>query len=403
MRVAIDGRTIVPDRSGVGTYADQIVRSLLRLDSRNEYLLFLVTDAPWIEAPNLRKIPITGYDRMLLNRWWENVLLPGYLSTYGIDVYFSPSCALPVLPRLGAVMARLPVPRRWTSFFNAGKTTRYVATIHDVIGAIYPETFTPKMRMWQNLFSRNAAALADRIIAVSESTKRDFVRIYRPRTQDVTVVPHSVDDCFSRVTDPTVLQRVRNKYSLPPSFVLNLGTIEPRKNVTRLARAYTLLPADVRKQYPLVICGAQGWYSGAILDEIRSLGISDSITIVGFAEHEDIPALYSLATLFVYPSLYEGFGYPPLEAMACGVPVIASKTSSLPEVVGDAGILVDPRDELALAQQIERVLSDARLQATLAQQGIERAKQFRWEITARQTLAILESAATNGRDAASSV
>ena len=401
MRVAIDGRTIVHDRSGVGIYADQIVRSLLRLDDRNEYFLFLVTDIPWLNAPNLRKIPIMGYHRMILNRWWENVLLPGYLSRYEIDVYFSPSYALPVLPRLGTMMARLPLPRRWKSLFNTRKATKYVVTIHDVIGAIRPDTFTPKMRMWQALFSRNAAALADRIIAVSESTKRDFLRIYCPLNRDISVVPHCVDERFSRVSDPAVLQRVQRRYSLPASFVLNVGTVEPRKNVTGLARAYALLPAEVRRRYPLVVCGPHGWYSGPILDEIRSLGISDCIKIVGFVEHEDIPALYSLAALFVYPSLYEGFGYPPLEAMSCGVPVIASKTSSLPEVVGDAGILVDPRDEVALAHHMELILSDRQLQMRFGQKGCERAKQFRWEITAGQTLSILESAAREGRAAAS--
>jgi glycosyltransferase involved in cell wall biosynthesis len=395
MRVAIDGRTIVHDRSGVGTYADQIVRWLLRLDSHNEYFLFLVTDAPGLEAPNLQKILIAGYDRMILNRWWENVLLPGYLTRHEIDVYFSPSYTLPILPRLGAVVAPVSLPQKLTALFNPRKTPRYVVTIHDVIGAIHPETFTPKMRMWQALFSRNAAVLADRLIAVSESTKRDFTRLYGPVHQDIVVVPHGLDERFLRVTDPGELQRVRQRYSLPAAFVLNVGTIEPRKNVTGLASAYALLPAEMRKRYPLVICGAHGWYSESILAEIQALGISDSIKMVGFAAHEDLPALYSLATLFVYPSLYEGFGYPPLEAMACGTPVITSNTSSLPEVVGDAGMLVAPRDTDALARHIERALSEPQLRRHLAQKGMERAKHFHWEMTAGRTLSVLKSAARN--------
>lgn len=397
MRVAIDGRTIVHGRSGVGNYANQIVRALLRLDTQNEYVLFVVTDLPSLEAPNLRKVNVEGYDQMFRNRWWENVLLPGFLAQHGVDVYFSPGFTLPLLPRFRSVVAPLPLPDRWKRLFNVKKATRYVVAIHDVIAAVRPETFTPRMRMWQNLFNRNAAAIADGIIVGSESTRRDFMRIFRPSCPSISVVPYYVEERFSRVTDPAVLQRVRLRYSLPERFVLFLGTIEPRKNLTALVRAYAVLPPDVRKQFPLVVCGATGWYSEPILEEIGAPAVSDCIRMIGFAEHEDLPALYSLATLFVYPSLYEGFGYPPLEAMACGVPVIASNTSSLPEVVGDAAITVDPFDEASLAEQVRLVLGSPQLQASLAAKGLERAKQFRWDRTARQTLAILEGAARNGR------
>lgn len=373
MRIAVDGRTIVDRRSGVGAYADRIVRALLRLDQHNEYFLFLAKDVPELEAPNLRKIVIERSDWMFLNRWWENMRLPGWLSRHAIDVYFSPESALPLLPRFR-------------------KSTRYVVTIHDVVSAILPNRFTLKMRMRQALFNRNAAARADRIIVDSVCTKRDFVRVYGPLRQDISVVLLSVDERYARVTDAAVLQRVRQRYVLPESFMLYVGTIEPRKNISGLARALALLPENVRRQFPLVVCGALGWHSRAILEEIRALAISDSIQLIGFAEHEDVPALYSLATLFVYPSLYEGFGYPPLEAMSCGVPVITSNTSSLPEVVGEAGIMVDPRDDAALARGIQRVLEDADLQLSLSRKGIERAKQFRWESTAARTLAVLESA-----------
>jgi len=144
-----------------------------------------------------------------------------------------------------------------------------------------------------------------------------------------------------------------------------------------------------------VICGAIGWHADAILSDLNALDISDSIRFVGFAEHEDLPALYSLASVFVYPSLYEGFGYPPLEAMACGVPVITSNTSSLPEVVGDAGLMVNPRDDGELAEKIQYVLEDASARAALSRRGIEQARRFRWESTADQTLAILESAVSD--------
>jgi glycosyltransferase involved in cell wall biosynthesis len=378
MRIAIDGRTIVHGRSGVGAYAHRIVRGLLRRDAHNEYFLFLAAEQPDLDAPNLRKFVIERSDRMVRNRWWENVQLPGYLSRYGIDVYFSPAYALPVLPR---VYRRQP--------------TRFVVTIHDVISDILPEAFTFRMRLWQALFNRNAVALADRIIVDSESTKRDLVRLYGPTRQPVCVVPLSVDEDYRPETDSNVLDRVRTRYSLPDSFILFLGTVEPRKNVTGLARAYRRLPEELRRRFPLVICGAIGWHADAILSELNALDIHDSIRFVGFAEHEDLPALYSLASVFVYPSLYEGFGYPPLEAMACGVPVITSNTSSLPEVVGDAGLMVNPRDDGELTEKIQYVLEDATARATLSRKGIERARRFRWESTADETLAILESAVSD--------
>ena len=174
--------------------------------------------------------------------------------------------------------------------------------------------------------------------------------------------------------------------------MLTVGTIEPRKNLSGLARAYSRLPEALRRQYPLVVCGGLGWYSERILDTVRSLNLGDSIRLIGFAEHDDMPALYSLATLFVYPSLYEGFGYPPLEAMACGAPVITSNTSSLPEVVGTAAITVDPTDDTDLARQMASVLTDPELRDRLAQQGKVQAGRFRWDTMARDTLAILESA-----------
>ena len=375
MRIAIDGRTIVHGRSGVGTYAHRIVRGLLQRDQRNEYFLFLSAPWPDLEATNLRKLVIERSDRMIRNRWWENVRLPQYLTRHEIDVYFSPAYALPVRPR-----------------FTRRRPTRFVVTIHDVISDILPETFTLRMRMWQALFNRNAVALADRIIVDSESTKRDLIRLYGPTRQPVCVVPLSVGDEYVREVNPATLQRVRERYSLPPSFVLYVGTIEPRKNVTGLARAYRRLPEELQRRFPLVICGAIGWHAEPILSELKALNVSDSIRLVGFAAHEDLPALYSLASVFVYPSLYEGFGYPPLEAMACGVPVITSNTSSLPEVVGDAGIMLDPRDDAALAASIQRVLEDRELRSTLGRKGLEQATRFRWQTTADQTLAILESA-----------
>lgn len=396
MRIAIDGRTIVHGRSGVGTYAARTVRSLLRIDPNNEYVLFLAKPNQELDALNLKRIVIEGYERMVLNRWWENILLPRYMEDYGIDVYFSPAFALPILPRFKKIFRFLPVPLKWKVFANAGsKQVKYVVTIHDVISAILPKTFTPKMRMWQFIFNTNAARVADRIITDSESTKRDFMRLYGATRNNISVVHLSVDEEFTKVKDKKLLQTVRRRYDLPKEFILFVGTIEPRKNVICLAQAYSLLPKSLRKRYPLVISGAMGWYANNIVSEMGKLGLADSLQMIGYVDHEHLPSLYSLASLFVYPSLYEGFGYPPLEAMSCGVPVITSNTSSLPEVIGDAGIMINPIDYVSLANEMQRVLENPRLQANMRRKGYQRARMFSWEKTAAETLAILEGVVEN--------
>ncbi|HEY4611658.1 MAG TPA: glycosyltransferase family 1 protein [Bacteroidota bacterium] len=370
MRIAIDGRTITRDRTGVGKYAERIVDALLRTDSRNEYTLFLTEDSSSLHGPNLQKIFIPGYNRMGLNRWWENALLPSFLRQYAIDIFFSPAYALPL--------------------FSKPAATKFIVTIHDLIAYSYPESFTLKMRLWQRLFVQNAARQADRIIAASQATRSDLLRYSSVDPNNVIVVHHAVEESFRPIQDIGLREKVRNKYALPEQFILTVGTIEPRKNHALLAHAYSRLPESIRKRYPLVIAGSQGWYAEKILTEIRQYNLGESLKFVGFVEHEDLPVLYNLATLFVYPSLYEGFGYPPLEAMACGIPVITSNCSSLPEVVGDAAPLIDPHDLQQLARQMELVLTDETLWRELRQKGLQRAAYFNWRRNAEETMKVFE-------------
>jgi len=372
----------------VGTYAERLVRSLLSIDPDNTYTLFLVEPNPQIEAANLRKVLIPGYERMFRNRWWENVLLPRYLRREKIDLFFSPGFVLPVESVTSLLFDRLPLSSAVNPRAGSKRTARYVATVHDVASAVVPETFTPKMRMWQHLFCKNVVAAADRIIVDSESTSRDFLKFYGGDPRRISVVSLSVDESFAPVKDANVLESVRRRYSLPASFILCVGTIEPRKNVVTLATAYSRLSEETREAFPLVFVGGRGWYSESIISSIEDLGLGKSVKYVGFAAHADLPALYSLATIFVYPSLYEGFGYPPLEAMACGTPVISSNKSSLPEVVGDAGIMVDPLDIEALSANMRRLLDTPSLRSELRGRGLIRAQLFNWRKTAEKTLEI---------------
>jgi glycosyltransferase involved in cell wall biosynthesis len=251
-----------------------------------------------------------------------------------------------------------------------------VVTVHDLAGFVYPETFTLKMRLWQRLFVANAVRTADRILADSDATKRDILRFFEVPEDLIDVIHLPVGERFHPIRDPRKLEEISKRYGLPEGFILYVGTLEPRKNVGRLAQAYALLPAELRNRYSLVLAGSPGWYSSGIMKEIETLNLGDRIRCIGYVDQEDLPAMYTLATTFAYLSLYEGFGAPPLEAMACGTPVICSKSSSLPEVVGNAGVLVDPYDVDQISAQLRRLLEDVTWRKQLVEAGIERAKQF---------------------------
>jgi glycosyltransferase involved in cell wall biosynthesis len=390
MRIAIDGRTITAQRTGVGEYSERLVRHLLQIDSKNEYFLFLIEPHDTLAAPNLTKVYIPGYNRMGLNRWWENILLPRFLQRQAIDIYFSPAFTLPLLPRLGKHLGFLHLPRRLSYVFNINQKVKYVVTVHDVIAFLFPEYFTLKMRVWTKLFVKNAVRLADTIITVSETTKRDLITLLNADPARIVPIHAWLDPKYAPVTDPVVLNNVRTRYNLPNTFILYVGTIEPRKNIAGIVRAHALLPAALQKEYPLIIGGGKGWYAQQIIDEIHSAETERHVEMIGYIAHEDLAALYSLASVLVFPSFYEGFGSPPLEAMACGTPAIVSDIPSLREAINGAAILVNPNDTSQIAEAIERVLTDKQLASSLRERGLERAKDFHWEIKVEELRRVLE-------------
>jgi glycosyltransferase involved in cell wall biosynthesis len=206
----------------------------------------------------------------------------------------------------------------------------------------------------------------------------------------IEVVYPGVEERFHPVKDQTLLEKVRKRYNLPPRFILGLGTLQPRKNFTRLIEAYSLLVTR-HPSLRLVIAGGKGWLYEEIFATVERLGLADKVVFPGFVADGDLPALYNLADLFVFPSLYEGFGLPPLEALACGTPVITSDASSLPEVVGEAGPMVEATDVEALAEAMKRVLEDDALQERMIAQGLEQARKFTWKKAAAKLLSLYEA------------
>jgi glycosyltransferase involved in cell wall biosynthesis len=265
--------------------------------------------------------------------------------------------------------------------------TPFVLTIHDaslfLFSNYHPRARLMTIRAILPVIARRAAA----VITVSEHARRDLVRVLGLPGEKVHVVQEAAPASFRPVTDGARLAGLRRKYGLPEEFILYVGTLEPRKNLGRLVRALKRVREEGRRHH-LVMVGEVGWMMEGFAQEIEELGLEDVVHLTGFVPTEDLPGLYSLATVFAFPSLYEGFGLPPLEAMACGTPVLTSNNSSLAEVCGEAAYLVEPQDEDALVEGLRRLLGDAELRLELARRGVERARSFSWERAAEETAAI---------------
>jgi glycosyltransferase involved in cell wall biosynthesis len=267
---------------------------------------------------------------------------------------------------------------------------RSVFTLHDTAYLLFPQYHLLQNRLYLTLMMPRFLARADAVITVSENTRRDALRFYRLDPAKVHVIPEGVEPRFQPENNPHHRAEIKKRYGLPDRFILCVSTIEPRKNLPLLLEAYTAL----RSRCPdvgLVIAGGKGWLYESFFEHLRSLGLENQITLTGYVPEADLPGLINCAEVFAYPSKFEGFGLPPLEAMACGVPVVCSNASSLPEVVGDAGILLPPDDVRGWGEALTRVITNPTLHADLRARGLARAGQFSWETAARQTFEVYEA------------
>jgi len=369
MRIAIDYTSALAQQGGIGRHTRELVAALAAQDADTAYLLFAAgqraDELPTLPGPNFawRATPVS---ELWLARAWHRARLPIPIErwTGPIDLLHAPDFVLP--------------PTR------AG--TRTVLTIHDLSFARLPETASPRLAAYLNQVVPRSVRRADRVIAVSEATRQDVIALYGAPPEKVTVIHNGVDARFHPVTDMGARQALRARYRLGDApYILAVGAVHPRKNYVRLVEAFHRLNRpDVR----LVIAGGRGNPRGPLFARIAALGLTDSIRFAGFVGDADLPTLYSAAHVLAFPSIYEGFGLPALEAMACGTPVVASNTSSLPEIVGDSGLLVDPADVDALAGALARALDDAALRAELIEKGLHRARRFTWAEAARQVRAV---------------
>ncbi len=357
--IGIDAsRMALARRTGTEQYSAHLLQALVRLPTDHRLLLYfnrpLSPPLSWPAHVAVRAMPFP--------RLWTHLRLSWEMLRRPPDLLFVPAHVLP--------LAR---PRRT------------VVTIHDLGYLFFPQAHPPRRRLELHWSTAWNARRATRIIAVSRATRDDLIRHYHVPAERIRVVHHGVEPRFRPTADPAALAR----YGLPDRYLLYLGTLQPRKNLERLLAAYARLPQDAP---PLVLAGARGWYFQRIAAAMAEHGLAGRVLLSGYIADPDVPAVLSAATALLYPSLYEGFGLPALEAMACGTPVVAANTSSLPEVVGEAGLLVDPLRVEEIAAAVRRLLADDGLRADLARRGRDRAGLFTWERCARETMAVLEEA-----------
>jgi glycosyltransferase involved in cell wall biosynthesis len=266
---------------------------------------------------------------------------------------------------------------------------RTAVTVHDLGYLYYPEAHTRFSRLYLHLSTMYSARTAQRVIAISEATKRDLMERYGVAPGKIRVVYHGRDEAFRPVSDPAVLRATAAKYGIEGVYCLHVGTLQPRKNLGLLVEAWAMLRERMERPPKLLLAGKRGWLYEPLVRSVEERGLGDLVKFADYVERADLPALYSGALAFTFPSLYEGFGLPALEAMSCGTPVVASNASSIPEVVGDAGLLLDPRDVGAWAGAVEQLSYDDAAQRDMSRKGLARAGRFTWERCARETFGVL--------------
>jgi len=369
MRIAIDAR-MGHSRVGIGVYVRGLLNNLSKIDKENNYYIIINKNKREDFVPkqdNFHKIYTNvTYSDYLRRDLWEQGYLPWILYKNKVDIYHGPCYSLPIFAKVKMIITVYDMMSFKVEYYKAISRSRV-----------------------QNLI-KISAKRAQKIITGSENSKMDIIRILKIPEDKINVIYIGVDSEYKQVNDKSRLDSIKEKYGINKKFIQYVGSLKANKNIPRLIEAYSRLPEDILKKYALVITGGKGWKSKEIFSRVKRLGLENNVIFTGFVDDNDLSLLINAATLLVFPSLYEGFGIPPLEAMACGTPVTASNISSIPEVVGDAALLFDPYNIEEMATAMYRILIDEQLRNKLKKKGFERVKKFSWERAAKDTLKIYE-------------
>ena len=369
MLLAIDAsRALRAQRTGTERYNLELINALLSLHSEHRIRLY----APRAPGPDLFR---PGADIVILpgRRLWTHLHLGPHTRRHPPDVLFVPAHVLPLVG-----------------------PPRTVVTVHDLGYERFPQAHPWRQRAYLRWSTRRHTRVAARLLADSQATKDDLVQLYHADPDRIHVVYPAPDPALAPEPDPHRLTRVRHSYGIPADadYLLHVGALRPRKNLARLIDAFAILRQRLPdRRLHLVLAGSPGYDSQALYRKVHDMGLDDAVRFTGFARVHDIPALYTGAACYVFPSLYEGFGFPALEAQLCQTPLACARASSLPEVAGDGALYFDPVDVDAMAAAVARILAEPDLRAELIARGRANVQRFSWEKTARETLAVLEQAA----------
>lgn len=370
MRVGFDATTLTMQRTGIGRYTLELLHALVRHEADLELVLMahrsLDADLSNNGVATLRRLRGPGLPVKLA---WMQTLLPVRLAAARLDVCHFTNYHAPLAS---------PLPM--------------IVNLHDMSLILEPRRHPLRRVLTMRPFLRAVARRAAAVVCLTESARADAIETLDIEPARVHAIPAAPSACFVPITDPGVLHETAERYGLAPGFLLFVGTIEPRKNLVRLVEAYSRLRSDGFDR-PLVLAGTLGWRYADLLERIDALGLEDAVRLLGFVPDDDLPLLLSLAGAFVYPSLYEGFGLPIIEALACGTPTVTSDRGAMAEVAGDAALLVDPTDVGALTIALSQALNDNATRTRLRAQGPLRAAEFSWERAAHQTAALYRAVA----------
>jgi glycosyltransferase involved in cell wall biosynthesis len=365
MKIGIDGRAAKWYRgTGIGTYTYQLINSLNEVDQLNKYLMFMPESCSCDIGFN-KNFNIKNITENSLENFWDEVNIPNILQDSDIEIYHVPQNGV-----------GLPEDKRCAM----------AITLHDVIPLVMPETVGPTyLKIFQEQMP-HIVSQCDGIITVSEYSKEDIIKAFSFPREKIYVTHLAPEDIYKPYDRQVSRELIKTKYGIDCDYILYIGGFSPRKNILGLIEAFSKLTCSYKREIKLVIAGKQGKSYSLYKSRAEQLGVDDKVLFPGFIELDHLPYLYSAAELFVYPSFYEGFGLPPVEAMACGAPVIASATTSIPEIVGDSALLINPRDINELRDSMLKILEDNKLKETLILKGFIRASELTWRDTARKTL-----------------